>query len=179
MRSPAFAPRPTLPPKFDPETILTTLVDHGVDFIVIGALAAYLQGSPLPTLDVDITPKPDPDNLERLWAALTEIDAKIRSEGTEPLPFSHNARSLAAADTWNLSTRYGDLDITRTPAGTGGYDDLSQEAITVRIGDSRVRLASLADVIRSKEAAGRDKDRRALPVLRELLSRQIRRHSGG
>ncbi|MCA1712722.1 MAG: hypothetical protein LC789_14245 [Actinobacteria bacterium] len=37
-----------------------------------------------------------------------------------------------------------------------------------------VRLASLADIVRSKEAAGRDKDRRALPVLRELLALQRR-----
>lgn len=60
------------------------------------------------------------------------------------------------------------------PAGTGGYADLRREAIDIELRGVRVPIASLADVIRSKEAAGRDKDRRVLPVLRELLARQLR-----
>lgn len=163
-----------MPGKFDPEAILKVLAAHGVHFIVIGALAAYLQGSPLPTLDVDITPDPELENLGRLSQALTVLEARVRSEGVDPLPFSHSARSLSAADTWNLSTRYGDLDISLMPSGTRGYTDLRLDALTVQIGGAKVRIASLADVIRSKEAAGRDKDRRALPILRDLLSRRGR-----
>jgi predicted nucleotidyltransferase len=75
---------------------------------------------------------------------------------------------------WNLTTRYGDLDISFVPTGTGGYDDLVRDAIEVELRGTRVQLASLADIVRSKDAAGRDKDHRALPVLRELLARQTR-----
>lgn len=160
-----------MPASFDPEAIIRTLSDHKVDFILIGALAAYLHGSPLPTLDVDITPRPDLDNLELLSHALRAMDARIRSEGTEPLQFSHNARSLAAVNVWNLTTRYGDVDIAIVPSGTSGYQDLAAGASEVKLGSVTIMLASLADIIRSKEAAGRDKDRRALPVLRELLER--------
>lgn len=158
--------------QFEPELILRTLVRHAVDFVVIGALAAYLQGSPLPTLDVDITPDPDLGNLGRLSDALTELEAKIRSASVDPLAFSHTARSLSSVNVWNLTTRYGDLDISLVPSGTQGFADLRRDAFDIDIGGVSVLLASLADIIRSKEAAGRDKDRRALPVLREILARR-------
>lgn len=163
---------------FRGDAILEVLERHAVDFILIGGFAAAAQGSPIPTYDVDITPSADLENLARLSRALTELDAKVRAEGLDPLPFSHDAQSLASALVWNLTTRYGDLDISLTPAGTRGYDDLRRDAVEVEIRGTRVLLASLADIVRSKGAAGRDKDRRALPVLRELLARQTRARAG-
>lgn len=80
---------------------------------------------------------------------------------------------LAAARTWNVSTRFGDLGISFRPSGTQGFPDLTRDAAPIVIRGITVRLASLADVVRSKEAAGRDKDRRALPVLREILARRL------
>jgi hypothetical protein len=70
---------------------------------------------------------------------------------------------------WNLTTRAGDLDIAFQPSGTGGYDDLRRGALTLSIQGISVPVASLADVVRSKEAAGREKDRLVLPMLRRLL----------
>jgi hypothetical protein len=159
---------------FDGPAILRVLSAHGVDYLLIGGFAAAAQGSPIPTNDVDVVPADGHDNYARLSAALTELDARVRAEGVEPLPFSHDADSLAAALIWNLTTKYGDLDITARPSGTQGYDDLKRDAIEVELRGVTVRMASLADVVRSKEAAGRDKDRRALPVLRELVARQLR-----
>lgn len=159
---------------FDGPAILEVLVRHGVDFVVIGAWAAVAHGSPIPTRDVDVVPDPDRDNLARLSRALTELDARIRLPGEEPLPFGHDATSLASASFWNLTTSHGDLDISFTPSGTQGFADLRQGAIEITLRGTPVLLASLADIIRSKEAAGRDKDRRALPILRELLAQQLR-----
>ena len=90
------------------------------------------------------------------------------------MSFAHDADSLAAVEVWKLTTWYGDLDIALTPAGTYGYEDLRREAIEVDLRGTKVLLASLADIVRSKGAAGRDKDRRALPVLRKLLAKQTR-----
>lgn len=163
---------------FQADAILAALHRHEVAFVLIGGFAANVHGSPLLTSDVDITPQVQAENLARLSAALTELDARIRAEGTEPLPFAHDATSLAAAGVWNLTTRFGDLDISMTPSGTRGYDDLRRDAVEVQIRGVPVLLASLADIVRSKGAAGRDKDRRALPVLRELLARQTRGRSG-
>ena len=159
---------------FDPETILRVLRSHRVDLIVIGGFAANLHGSPLPTFDVDITPHRDRENLTRLSGALRELDARVRAiDVDDPLPFDHDADSLGAVQFWNLSTPYGDLDISFTPAGTRGYEDLRREASEVKLRGLHILVASLADVVRSKEAAGRDKDRRALPVLREILARRL------
>ena len=165
--------------EFDPAAIVEVLRRHQVECVLIGGFAAYLQGSPIPTEDVDITPQEEPANLARLSAALTDLDARIRAEGVEPLPFRHDAESLAAGRIWNLTTRYGDLGITLTPSGTRGYDDLRRDAVEVTVRGVPLLLASLADILRSKDAAGRDKDRRALPVLRELLARETRRRAEG
>src|SRR3954447_8413530 len=147
---------------------------HELQFVVIGGFAAVAQGSPIPTIDVDIVPATNRENYARLAAALKELDAKVRATGIDPLPFDHDADSLAAVQVWNLTTKYGDLDITAQPSGTFGYDDLRRDAIEVTLRGVTIQLASLADIVRSKEAAGRDKDRRALPVLRELVARQLR-----
>ena len=71
---------------------------------------------------------------------------------------------------WNLTTDAGDLDLSFVPAGTRGFDDLVRDSIRIDIAGTAMQVASLADVIRSKEAADREKDRAALPLLRRLLS---------
>lgn len=76
---------------------------------------------------------------------------------------------LAGDVTWLLSTPFGRLDLVFEPAGTGGYDDLARDGIDVDLGGIRARVASLRDVIRSKEALNRPRDREQLPTLRRLL----------
>jgi hypothetical protein len=159
--------------EFDPQAIIKALAKHRVDCILIGGFAAYLQGSPIPTEDVDVVPATTRDNYARLSAALKELGARVRA-GDESFPWDHDEESLASGRIWNLTTRYGDLDITAEPTGTRGYDDLKREAIEITLRGVPVKLASLADIVRSKEAAGRDKDRRSLPVLRELVAQQLR-----
>jgi hypothetical protein len=155
---------------FQPGEILRVLERHGVEFVVIGGLAAAVQGSPFVTTDVDVTPRRARKNLERLSAALKELQAKIRTEAVpEGLPFDHDANSLAGVGLLNLTTRFGALDISIEPLGTAGYEDLVRDAKPFELGGVRVLVASLADVVRSKEAAGRDKDRLVLPTLRRLL----------
>lgn len=155
---------------FDPERILATLARHGVEFVLIGGVAAALNGSPLVTFDVDITPRRTRANLERLSVALEELDARVRTaDASGGLPFAHDASSLGDVQMWNLSTAAGDLDITFVPSGTRGFDDLARDAVSMDLGAGPVVVACLADIVRSKEAAGRDKDRAALPILRRLL----------
>lgn len=169
-------------PAFRPQEILAILERHGVEYVLIGGLAAALHGAAYVTQDVDVTPKQDLANLDRLSAALSELGAATRFD-REPcrLPFRHDGASLGRARVWNLTTRYGDLDLSFVPSGTGGYDDLRRDAVAVDLRGTTTLLASLADVVRSKEAAGRDKDRLVLPTLRALLERQLaaRRRKAG
>lgn len=159
--------------EFDPVASLRILVRHSVDFVVIGGIAARLRGAPLLTEDIDITPATDRDNLKRLASALEELGARLRT-ATEPdgVPFPFDPLLLEPATVWDLTTKHGDLDLAVSPAGTQGYDDLVRDAdrLTVALEPKlEVMVASLADVIRSKEAAARAKDRAALPLLRRTL----------
>jgi hypothetical protein len=149
---------------------------HGVQFILIGATAAIAQGYPLPTEDVDVTPTRDPDNHERLAAALRELNAKLRTTGG-PVDFPIDARFLADVDAWTLDTDAGPLDLVFLPAGTRGYDDLRRDAVELDLGVP-VLVASLRDVIRMKEASNRLKDQAQLPALRATLDRIRERERG-
>jgi hypothetical protein len=160
----------------EPETtdygrILAALRAREVSFVLIGGLAAILQGSPFATEDVDITPEASRENLQRLSEALRDLGARVRTQGVEGgLPFDHDADSLAAASVWNLTTEFGDLDISFVPTGTAGYPDLTQDAVDLVAFGVAVRVSALADVVRSKQAANRPKDQRVLPTLREILA---------
>jgi hypothetical protein len=157
---------------FDPEEILRVLEAHEVRYVLIGGLAATLHGSPHVTVDVDIAPDRDPSNLRRLARALEDLEARIRVEGEpEGVAFDRSAEMLARISILNLTTRAGALDLAFEPAGTRGYDDLRRQALEVDIRGVSIPVAALADVIRSKEAAGREKDRLTLPTLRRLLER--------
>ena len=159
-------------PRFRPLLALETLARHGVDYVLIGGLAATLQGSPLTTGDADICPDTSADNLVRLSNALRQLDARVYApDAPRGLKFDIAAETLVQAQIWNLITDAGRLDISWTPSGTGGYADLARDAVAYELYDFVVPVASLADVIRSKEAAGRERDRAALPTLRLLLER--------
>jgi hypothetical protein len=155
---------------FAPQEIFAALERHGVRYVLVGGLAAIFHGAPHITTDADIVPEIGRDNLERLSAALKELHARIRIAGEpEGIPFDHSGESLSRVQVWNLVTDRGNVDITFVPSGTRGYDDLVRDARPMSVRGTPVPVASLADVIRSKEAAGRDKDRLVLPVLRRLL----------
>jgi hypothetical protein len=164
---------------FDPVAMLGALTEAGVRFVLIGGMAAILHGDVGVTVDLDIAPEHEPENLERLAAALRGLDARIRTAGApKGLAFDCSGaflRNLSSDSILNLTTRAGDLDLSFRPSGTSGYPDLRRDALEIEAERGlRILVASLADVIRSKEAAGREKDRLALPRLRRLLDRRTR-----
>ena len=158
---------------FQPGEILAALERHGVRYVVIGGLAATRHGSPVMTTDADICPARERDNLERLARALVELRARIRTPGVpEGLVFACDATFLSRIEVaLNLTTKFGDLDLSFIPSGTTGFADLHQHAVAMSLMGRPVAVASLADVIRSKEAANRPKDQIVLPALRLLLER--------
>ncbi len=154
-------------PNLDGAAIIDVLNRNGVEYIVIGAFAAQLHNAPIPaTFDIDFTPARTPDNFTRLDKALTELKAKIRiKDAPYGLSFGHSPSSIAQIDVLNLTCEFGDFDLSWVPSGTTGYDDLARSAHTIPIGDISARVADLADVIRSKRAAGRPKDLAVLAIL--------------
>lgn len=163
-------------PTYDPLRALECLHRHGVEFVLIGGVAAVAHGSPLATFDTDITPRRTADNLDRLAAALRELNARIRTSA-EPVVFPIDGGFLAAQPTMlDLTTEAGDLDLAFVPSGfPDGFAQLRTNAVEVSLVEGTLTaVASLLDVIRSKQAADRDKGRAALPYLRALLERTNR-----
>ncbi len=167
-------------PDVDVAGIIGALTRHDVRYVVIGGFAAELHGVAIPpTRDIDVTPATGGDNLDRLAAALGELHARFRVPGGPPegvdVPGGISSSWLTDMATVPLITDAGALDIALRPDGTSGFDDLNSSLTIVDYEGLSVPVASLADVIRSKEAAGREKDLRVLPALRA----HQRRQSGG
>ncbi|MDQ3954601.1 MAG: hypothetical protein M3285_03520 [Actinomycetota bacterium] len=153
------------------EAIVKALVDHGVDFVVIGASAAILQGVPIAaTLDLDVTAGTSTPNLKRLAAALKEMDARLRVPyPEESVAVELDARMLAGLSVATLMTRHGPFDLLFAPAGSSSYADLKSRAVEVAPFRLPFRVASIEDLISMKRAAGREKDAAHLTILLDHL----------
>lgn len=162
--------------EFDPVRLVRVLAEHGVDYVVIGALAARLAGYPLATYDSDITPSKTAENLGRLSLALRAMDARVYTASVpEGLSFDCSPQMLERAEVWNLVTSVGRLDILFSPAGSGGFDELSRTASRFEVMGVPVAAASLEAIIKMKEAADRPKDRQAVAIIKAMLARDARR----
>jgi hypothetical protein len=161
-------------PGFDPLAALTMLERHGVRYVVIGAIAGRLLGSPTLTRDLHICHARDDANLEALASALRELHARLRGV-SEALPFILEARTLRAGESFTFETDAGDLDVMGTPAGTGGYEELIRTAEVQDLAGLRIRIASIDALIQMKRAAGRPKDLIEVEVLAALRDEIDRR----
>jgi hypothetical protein len=157
------------PLEFEPEEMLRTLAEHDVRFVLIGGYAAVLHGSAAFTTDADVCPARTPDNLRKLAAAIRAMDGRIRtSSEPEGLDATLDEHFLQQMKMVNLVTRYGAFDLSFEPAALDDYDALEANAVEYEIAGVIVKVASLRDIIRSKETANRPKDVRVLPHLRAL-----------
>lgn len=164
-----------MPAAFDPIRLFETLTDHEVDFVVIGGMAAVIHGASTVTVDADVVPSPLPANLERLSAALVDLEARIRTpDDPDGVELNPHPALLASVSTLNLTTRCGDLDLTFSPAAMGDYDEIAATSERFDLETVVVNVARLDDVIASKRAADRPKDRAVLPIL-EALREELKR----
>jgi len=156
-----------------PQRILECLARHGVDHVVIGGVAAILQGVELPrTLDLDVAASHGRTNLKKLGAALRELDAKLRV-GTagdgESVEAPLDERMLARVYVITTITRFGPFDVLFEPPGMPPYEDLKRRADHLKRFGLDVPVASLEDIVASKRAAGREKDAAHLTILLEHM----------
>jgi hypothetical protein len=157
-------------PKF--REALEILARHDVDFIVVGGVAAVLAGAPISTFDLDIVHARDPANVQRLMAALQDLDARYRDPGGRTL--RPDASGLGGEGHHLLMTRCGPLDVLGRIGAGDGYDDLVSETGLRSIGDQAIRVLNLIALIRTKAAAARPKDLAVLAILRRTLDESSR-----
>lgn len=154
--------------------ILRTLVDHGVDFIVIGGVAVGHHGFPRATKDVDVIPATGRVNAERLWGALLELGAQPLGLGglrhAEP-PVPLTLDSLVDGANWDLQTRHGRLDLVQYREGAietpADYDRLRTTAVEERHAFGSFWVVGYKELIDLKLLAGRDQDLIDVRAIRE------------
>jgi len=169
---------------FDPDRILADLDAGGVQYVLVGGLAARAHGAQRRTMDVDCVPNTTAINLERLAVALRHLNGRLHvggltDEEARQLPVQLDAETLAAFGSSTWMTDAGPLDLLvelrDRNGGRHDYVDLAGRAARYEVGTVTVLLAALDDIIESKQFAGRDKDREGLP---ELLELQVARRTG-
>ncbi|MGH8972778.1 MAG: hypothetical protein ACRD0C_06185 [Acidimicrobiia bacterium] len=165
-------------PPLDPERIVEVLDRHGVRYVLVGGMGARAHGATRRTYDLDLCPAWHPDNLECLAAALCELDARLRGIPDDVVFPPITGATLRGIEFGTWTTAAGDLDTLHDIPSTdrqhpNTYDELVQRATTREFLGCTIYVADLADIIASKEAAGRDKDRAALPELRALQAARL------
>ncbi len=141
------------------------LDSHKVEYVVIGGIAVQVYGHVRMTNDIDLIPSPTPQNLERLAAALKELEAHVLNPGSEHLAI--DAQLLPRATLWQLTTRHGDIDVLHDAPGASPFAQLRERALLITLGDHPIAVVSRDDLIKMKREAGRPIDLADIAALTE------------
>lgn len=161
-------------PALDATELLRRLTARGVDFVVIGGIAAVLHGSARITQDLDVCFATDDGNLLTLGRVLTDLGARLRGVA-EDVPFVADAPTLRRVEVLTLVTELGALDVLARPSGAPGYERLRQRADRFELDTFTVLVASIDDLLAMKRAAGRPKDLADVVELEAIV--QLRRRA--
>jgi predicted nucleotidyltransferase len=151
---------------FDLGRLLLVLSEESVEFIIVGGVAAALQGAPVLTQDVDILYRIEGENIERLERALTRLRAVARGDSRN-LPFGKS--HLATTGHKLATTDAGPLDVLGSINDSLLYDDLIGSCDELEVMGQRVTVLSLKRLVELKRALARPKDLAMLPVLEATL----------
>jgi hypothetical protein len=165
-----------VPGTFKPDflKLLQTLTRHGVDFILVGGVAAAVQGAPVMTFVVDILYSTDADNLVRLLAAIEALVGYYRMQAERRL--KPQLAHLASAGHNLLSTQFGPLDVLGSIGNSRGYRDLLPHTVSMDAGEgTTLRVIDLETLIAVKEETAGEKDKAVLPMLRCTLDESRRK----
>jgi hypothetical protein len=136
------------------QQVATVFAKHKVDYMFIGKSGAILLGYPGTTQDVDVFPRKDVENGNRIVAALGELGFNVDDE--------LEADIVRGKDFVQIKNGPFDIDLVFAPDGIENYDE-AKSRIDMSSG---FPVANISDIIESKRAAGRPRDAIELPQLR-------------
>jgi predicted nucleotidyltransferase len=142
--------------------VAKVFAEHRLEAVMVGNAAAALHGAPVTTLDIDFMFRKTPVNLKKLKAIAQTLRAVI----LKPYyPVSDLFRVVT--DEQGIQ-----LDFMAQLHGVRSFEGLRSRATAVEFGEHQLKIASLADIIKSKRATGRDKDLAVLEILERTLDEQ-------
>lgn len=142
----------TEPPPLDVEQILSTLTRRGVEFLLVGGVAAIAHGARRLTVDLDCVALRTYENLDRLAGALRDLNARLRVGGLDDaeaalLPVRIDRETLGRMEISTWRTDAGDFDILADLPTRDGrrlrYEDLTTTRMPSRFTGSRCGLPHL------------------------------------
>jgi len=148
--------------------IIRALANSGVEFVLVGGVAATVHGSTRLTQDVDIVYRRTPENFRRLTQTLVPLRPSLRG-AIAGLPLVFDERTLRNGLNFTLTTTIGDLDLLGEIPGGGSYDALVGSSTETAAFGVRFRVLNLEKLIEVKRAAGRPKDFEAIAELEAIL----------
>ncbi|MGB2930223.1 MAG: hypothetical protein WBB70_15075 [Desulfobacterales bacterium] len=159
----------------DLSAILEGLIEADVEFILVGGLAAVVQGAPVTTLDIDIVHNQSSENIARLLAFLKSIDAvHRRPDNSVVRPKEEDISGTGHA---LFTTRLGPLDVLAVIEEGRTYQDLLEHTVEIEFRGHTVRVLDLKTLVELKRTSRDPKDKQRLPVLEETL-RQVEEEYG-
>ena len=146
------------PGPFRPDALARALNARGVDYVVVGGVAAIRHGSRRTTRDLDIVPAPTDANYRRLAAALRDLDAHVRGVDAHLLDIDPtDPHVLASGADLALATTAGVLDVLQELVAVD-YHGLRARALPARLGAEPIHVADVDDLVAMKLRAGRPID---------------------
>lgn len=158
----------TEPPDFDALELFRALGRHEVEYVTVGGVAIQAYGGQRMTQDLDVAIAASKDNMQRLAAALVDVDGRILSPDGQRSKSIPSASLLASGDQWHLITAYGLLDVLTLPAHLGSFANVRARAHAVQLGDLSIPIAHRDDLLTMKRAAGRPQDLADVRLLESL-----------
>ena len=155
--------------------VLVGLLEAGVDFILVGGLAAVIQGAPVTTMDVDIVHSQSPENIARLLAFLKSVEAVHRRFDDKLI--EPKEEDLSGKGHVLLTTGIGAIDVLAVIEGGRSYEDLLEHTVDIDFRGHTLRVLDLKTLIELKKTSTDPRDKQRLLVLRETL-RQLEEKYG-
>jgi len=162
------------PISVDLSQILEGLLKGGIDFILVGGLAAVIQGAPLTTMDVDIIYDKSSENVAKLFAFLKSVDAVYRRLDDKVI--KPKEKDLLGEGHHLLKTRLGPLDVLAVIEEERTYWDLLDHTVEIEFREHTLRVLDLKMLIQLKRRSTDQKDKLRLPVLKETLRQLEEKH---
>ena len=151
--------------------LLKGLNEAGIEFILVGGLAAVAQGVPVTTFDVDIVHRRTDKNVKKLLRFLKSIDAYQRRSDDKVI--EPNEKDLKGKGHVLLTTRFGPLDVLAAIEEGRGFDGLLADTVEIEFQGHIIHVLSLETIVALKRGSKDPKDQYRLPILEETL-RQMR-----
>jgi len=156
-------------------SLLEILAKNGVEFILIGGVAATAHGSVRLTRDLDVVYRRTSESIGRLVKSLAPLRPSLRGAPVG-LPFRFDQKTVESGLNFTLQTDLGALDLFGEITGGGRYEDLQSHTIQIQIFGVNCRCLKLRRLIEVKRAVGRPRDLEAIAELEVLLEESQRKN---